>query len=169
MDKAEEKRWSFWNSHDGYLPGFKAPVHDHHGEEEGRAEEEEEEKPEYMPRRSVAPGLHMGLTVLLDVQEDEYYFTGPQSVGFKALMHPATEIPELVEFGFALQPGTESFVAVDPEMIQADDAIHKFSTVKRQCYLEDEKELLYFKHYSFLNCFLECSTNYTFQVSIGVT
>lgn len=79
-------------------------------------------------------------------------------------MHPATEIPELVEFGFAIAPGTESFISVDPSMIHADEAIHKFSYLKRQCYLEDEKELTYFRHYSFLNCFLECSTNFTFKV-----
>lgn len=38
---------------------------------------------EFMPRRALAPGLHMGLSVLLDVQESEYYCTGSESVGFK--------------------------------------------------------------------------------------
>ena len=82
----------------------------------------------------------------------------------QALIHPATEIPELVEFGFAVAPGTESFISVDPEVIHADEAIYKFSVNKRQCYLEGERKLKYFRQYSFLNCFLECSTNFTFQV-----
>ena len=83
-------------------------------------------------------------------------------------MHQPIEVPELVEFGFALEPGTEAFIAVDPKVIHADDAIHKFSTEKRQCYLEGERELEYFRHYSFLNCFLECATNYTYNVSITI-
>lgn len=36
-----------------------------------------------MPRRALAPGLHMGLSVLLDVKEHEYYCSGTESIGFK--------------------------------------------------------------------------------------
>ena len=38
---------------------------------------------EDMPRRALGPGLHMGLSVMLDMQEEEYYCTGSQSVGIK--------------------------------------------------------------------------------------
>ncbi len=37
-----------------------------------------------MPLRALSPGLHMGLSVVMDVQEEEYYCTGHESVGFKA-------------------------------------------------------------------------------------
>ena len=138
--------------------GYKYPYGEH-DDGHGKAGEE-------LPRRGIAPGLHMGLSVLLDVQEDEYFCTGTESVGFKALLHTPIQVPELVEFGFALKPGTESFFSVVPEMIHADEAIHKFSYHKRQCYLHGEKELQYFRHYSFLNCFLECASNFTFQVRL---
>ena len=36
-----------------------------------------------MPVRAIAPGLHMGLSVVLDVKEEEYYCSGTESVGFK--------------------------------------------------------------------------------------
>ena len=36
-----------------------------------------------MPMRALAPGLHMGLSVMLDVNEEEYYCSGTESVGFK--------------------------------------------------------------------------------------
>ncbi len=36
-----------------------------------------------MPLRALSPGLHMGLSVVLDVQEHEYYCTGHESIGFK--------------------------------------------------------------------------------------
>ena len=80
-------------------------------------------------------------------------------------MHTPISMPEMIENGFAISPGTETFLAVTPEMIHADEAIHGISYEKRGCYLEDEKSLSYFRHYSFLNCFLECSSNFTADVS----
>ena len=35
------------------------------------------------PRRVMSPGMQMGLTVLLDVQRDEYLCPGAESIGFK--------------------------------------------------------------------------------------
>ncbi len=72
--------------------------------------------------------------------------------------------PEMVEYGFAVSPGAETFVAVSPEAIIGDEAIYKFDHQKRQCYLNSERQLRFFRHYSFLNCFRECATNHTFQV-----
>ncbi len=80
------------------------------------------------------------------------------------LLHTPISQPEMIEYGFAVSPGTEAFLAVTPEMIHADEAIHGISWEKRGCYLEYEKSLEYFKHYSFLNCFMECSSNFTYKV-----
>ena len=79
-------------------------------------------------------------------------------------MHTPVTLPEMIEYGFALYPGTEAFYAVTPSVIHADTAIHGISYTKRGCYLENERELEFFKHYTFLNCFMECASNYTFQV-----
>ena len=35
------------------------------------------------PRRVMSPGVQMGLTVLLDVQQNEYLCPGAESIGFK--------------------------------------------------------------------------------------
>ena len=75
-------------------------------------------------------------------------------------------LPEMVEYGFAVHPGTETFLSVTPTNIIADENIHSLSKDKRQCYLKEEKHLAFFKHYTFLNCFMECSANYTFQVNM---
>ena len=37
----------------------------------------------YMPRRAMSPGMHAGLSVIMDVQEREYYCSATESVGFK--------------------------------------------------------------------------------------
>ena len=70
----------------------------------------------------------------------------------------------MVEYGFALHPGTEAFLSVSPTAIVADRAIHGMPREKRQCYLSKEKELAFFRHYTFLNCFMECAANFTFEV-----
>ena len=38
---------------------------------------------EVVPRRGIAPGRSMGLSLILNVKEDEYYCSGTESVGFK--------------------------------------------------------------------------------------
>ena len=60
--------------------------------------------------------------------------------------------------------GAETFIAMTPEAIRAKEAIYKFDYAKRQCYLESDRSLHFFRHYSFLNCYMECSSNVTFQV-----
>ena len=119
---------------------------------------------EELPRRTSAPGLTMGLTVILDVQEEEYFCSGTESVGFKTLFHTPTSSPEMVDYGFALTPGTESFISISPEYIDTSEKIHHIETDIRQCYLEHERHLHYYQHYTYLNCFMECISNYTIKV-----
>ena len=38
---------------------------------------------EDLPQRALSPGRSMGLSVMLNVKEDEYYCSGTESVGFK--------------------------------------------------------------------------------------
>ena len=63
-EKAELARWGHWDLEEGYTADF-------------------DPEKNHLPHRSVSPGLHMGLTVLLDVQKDEYYCPGAESIGFK--------------------------------------------------------------------------------------
>ena len=58
-----------------------------------------------MPRRAIAPGLHMGLSITLNTQVEESYCTEFQSEGLKALLHVPMSQPEMVEYGFAITPG----------------------------------------------------------------
>ncbi len=74
--------------------------------------------------------------------------------------------PELLEYGYGIHPGTETFLSMTPEMIHADHNIHKFDYHTRQCYLNDDRSLHYFKNYTFLNCFAECASNYTYEVRL---
>ncbi|XP_059082617.1 pickpocket protein 28-like isoform X1 [Tigriopus californicus] len=149
-DEQEEKRWANWDIQNGYT--------DTNG-----ASTNLSTTYEFMPRRALAPGLHMGLSVMLDVQESEYFCTGSESVGFKALFHTPATLPEMIEYGFAISPGSETFFTINPTLMHAQESIHGISYTKRQCYLQHEKDLRFFRHYTFLNCFMECVSNFTFR------
>ena len=84
---------------------------------------------------------------------------------FQGLLHMPYTAPEMEEFGFALAPGTDNFVAVKPEVMQSREDISGISYKKRNCYVYREKELRFFKRYAYHNCFIECASNYTFEVS----
>ena len=76
---------------------------------------------------------------------------------------PSTS-PEMVEYGFALNPGTETFMSIKAEVLQSVRAIENIDYAKRACYMPIEKSLRYYNIYAYLNCQLECTANYTFKV-----
>ena len=151
------RRWINWDLESGYHNS--TTNRRRRGAESAKSFSNEE-----LPLRGIAPGKSMGLNVMLNVKEDEYYCSGTESVGFKTLLHMPMTMPELLEYGFGVYPGMETYISVVPEMVVADEAIHKFDYLQRQCYLNEDRNLKFFKDYTFLNCFMECASNYTFNV-----
>ena len=77
MDEATEKRWSNWSVRDGYLEVARLPVIN-------KGDDVEEIlKNETLPRRVISAGLHAGLTVVLNVDKEEYFCSGSESIAFK--------------------------------------------------------------------------------------
>ena len=77
MDEATKKRWSNWNVKDGYLEVARHPLIN-------KGDDAEEIlKNETLPRRVITAGLHAGLTIVLNVDKDEYFCSGSESVAFK--------------------------------------------------------------------------------------
>ena len=79
------------------------------------------------------------------------------------MSEPSTH-PEVLEYGFAISPGTENFMPLKANMIEADDAIVNINSDTKACYLQSEKSLRFFTHFSYLNCIMECTANYTQKV-----
>ena len=73
--------------------------------------------------------------------------------------------PELENYGFSIEPGTENFMSIGAEAIHSTEDINSISLEYRNCFLESERKLHYYTYYSYINCFLECSANYTLKVS----
>ena len=76
--------------------------------------------------------------------------------------------PEMKEYGFAIAPGTETFLSVRPDVIHSHEDIIDIGYNRRGCYVDEEKELRFYKYYAYLNCFLECTSNYTFDVGLYI-
>ena len=70
----------------------------------------------------------------------------------------------MVDYGFSISPGEEAFVGVSPVGIHSDDDIKAISMDKRGCYATGERRLAFYHHYSLLNCYMECVSNYTDDV-----
>ena len=68
----------------------------------------------------------MGLTVTLNSRVEEQFCTSFQSSGFKGLLHVPISQPEMVEYGFALSPGTENFLDLNPKTIRAGGFLPDF-------------------------------------------
>ena len=77
---------------------------------------------------------------------------------------PSTN-PEMVEYGFAISPGTENHMTIKADMLQSNVNIDKISYLQRGCYMDEEKYLRFYQNYAYLNCFMECASNYTYHVS----
>ena len=71
----------------------------------------------------------------------------------------------MVDYGFSIPPGKEIFIGVSPEGITADDDIKAIPMEKRGCYATGERRLKFYHHYSLLNCYMECVSNYTDSVN----
>ena len=72
--------------------------------------------------------------------------------------------PELENYGFSIEPGSENFMSIRAEAIHSTENINSISLDYRNCFLESERKLHYYTYYSYFNCFLECAANYTLKV-----
>ena len=105
-------------------------------------------------------GKSNGLRLVLDLHSNDVSF-GSLFEDFKAfriLIGQPTEFPFVGEFGQLLDPGHEYFLALSTQVISTSD-IKTLSPGSRNCYFADEKDLEFYKTYSFSNCQFECSIN----------
>ncbi|KAL1130905.1 hypothetical protein AAG570_012146 [Ranatra chinensis] len=115
----------------------------------------------HLPWRPIGAGSHMGLTIAVDVEADQYYCSSEHSIGFKVLLHNPIETPKLASFASAIRAGSETYVHIMPTIMVSEDRIEDISVEKRQCYFINERHLLYYRSYTQKNCIRECEANFT--------
>ncbi|XP_075157998.1 pickpocket protein 28-like [Haematobia irritans] len=110
----------------------------------------------FYPRQAAGTGESLGLTLILDVEADQYYCSTTNSMGFKMAMHSPNERPNVREVGLLVAAGYETKARVRFEKLEAAQELHRVDLKHRQCEFQDEHELIYFATYTQSNCEAEC-------------
>jgi acid-sensing ion channel, other len=115
---------------------------------------------EIYPKRVLGAGSRAGLVVIVSTNVLDYDYTcrGPVQ-GFKVLLHTPGEMPRVSKHYFRIPMQQEVLISVKPNMMTTSDGLKDYSPFRRQCYLNDELKLKYFKVYTQANCELECLAN----------
>ncbi|XP_031626094.1 pickpocket protein 28-like isoform X2 [Contarinia nasturtii] len=124
--------------------------------EKGYNPDDLKNKKDGVPRQAVGTGNNLGLFLLLDVAEEEYYCSSTNSYGFKVLLHSPNETPKIAYFGTAVANGYETRIIVIPTLSEASYSVRKVPKSVRQCLFESENELIFYRTYSRRNCQMEC-------------
>lgn len=101
-------------------------------------------------------GNNLGLTLVLDVNEKEYFCSSTNSYGFKMLLHSPNELPKIAYYGSAIANGYESRVVIVPTLSEASDSVRKVPRRVRQCLYENENYLSFYRYKSFFVHFFCC-------------
>ncbi|XP_030758076.1 LOW QUALITY PROTEIN: pickpocket protein 28-like, partial [Sitophilus oryzae] len=69
-----------------------------------------------IPRRPLGAGAHLGLSVILDANIENYYCSSTHSTGFKVILSNPIETPKMADYGFLISPGFETRISIDPSV-----------------------------------------------------
>ncbi|KAK9499768.1 hypothetical protein O3M35_002744 [Rhynocoris fuscipes] len=116
-----------------------------------------------LPRRARGPGTHMGLTIVINAELDEYFCATDNSQGFKIMLNNPTETPKISSFAISVEAGKETKLVIEPKLTTASDQMRGIDKSKRQCYFETERQLFFYRTYSQNGCNLECEANFTIR------
>ncbi|PNF20288.1 hypothetical protein B7P43_G14391, partial [Cryptotermes secundus] len=109
--------------------------------------------------RLSAPGYHMGLTVLLDPQPDDYYYPLLSSYGAKVLVFNPGDFPDTPSGGLIeklVPPKTEVFFRLEATSVYAEPIVKSFDRKQRGCLFSSELSLLFGDSYSYSDCLMNC-------------
>lgn len=93
----------------------------------------------------IGTGNNLGLTLVLDVAESEYYCSSTNSYGFKVLLHSPNELPKIAHYGTAIANGYETRIVIVPTVSEASYSVRKVPKHIRQCLFENENYLSFYR------------------------
>lgn len=118
--------------------------------------------PETYPYRVFRPGSRYGLFVVLRMFEQnmDYVCRGPVQ-GFKIILHPPDEVPQVSTNFIRVPTLQEAIVFVKPNVITTSEGLRTYEPNQRQCFFDFERDLKFLKVYTQRSCELECLSNFT--------
>ncbi|KAL9702251.1 hypothetical protein quinque_005769 [Culex quinquefasciatus] len=113
------------------------------------------------PFRGMGSGFQAGMYVQLMSTKSDLEYHCRESQGFKVLLHAPGDYPQVSTKFIRVTLGRDIAVAVKPQIISTEEALHGYEPDRRQCLFNRERQLKFFRVYSQSNCELECLTNFT--------
>ena len=103
-------------------------------------------------------GASKGLTLMLDAHSNLLAggSISDDFTGFIAAVNDKTQFPSTSEQSVLIRPGHSNSVAIQVTKFSASSNIKKYPANKRNCYFNDEIELVAHKNYSWSKCMMEC-------------
>ncbi|XP_017090672.2 pickpocket protein 28 [Drosophila bipectinata] len=123
----------------------------------------EELPPKFFPSTASGTGITLGFTAVLDAQISEYYCSSTNGPGFKVYFHNPIEVPMVKEAGLITAIGYETNYRIEMVRAEAVAAIRSISREGRQCLFKNEKDLIFYRIYTRLNCENECMSAYLYE------
>lgn len=88
-----------------------------------------------------------------------YYFCLSQ-----VYFHSPSDVPDYSHRSISIRKGTHTSVQVKTGLSLTDQSLESWTSENRGCYYSREKWLKNVEIYSFMNCYVECQSNYTEEI-----
>ncbi|XP_054260583.1 sodium channel protein Nach-like [Macrosteles quadrilineatus] len=123
--------------------------------------EETENGPHPLEKSVATTGSDDGLVILVRTDKNDYHATMFSSYGTKLLIsRPRSYISETARL-VVVAPSTLIMVSYTPALTTTSAEVKALDTSLRDCVIENEVSLAYFKLYTYHNCLEECKINIT--------
>lgn len=120
---------------------------------------------ERYPYRTFGSGQHFSLMVGLRVLNKNIDpLCGGGVHGLNIIFHPPNEFPQVFkQYSYITLGKTVSF-SVEPKLTFTKSDAMNYCPKTRGCFMDSERKLRFYKHYTQHNCELECFSNFTLNL-----
>ncbi|KAK7583871.1 hypothetical protein V9T40_004834 [Parthenolecanium corni] len=118
--------------------------------------------PKNIPRRTAGAGNFYSFSALMSLNYENYDVncnSGTQ--GYTVLIHSPADFPSSTDTQLAIGENSSEAITIQPKILRTSKQIKNWNPEDRGCYLDQERNLYYFKLYTETNCNLECESNYS--------
>lgn len=97
---------------------------------------------------------------MVDTKPNQYVSPTENYYGAEVIIHSSQDYPDLTISSSVVQPGEDLRLAVQPEIIVSQPGIRKMDVEQRNCWFDDEHDLVLAPRYSFESCMAECRADH---------
>ncbi|XP_058804612.1 pickpocket protein 28-like, partial [Phymastichus coffea] len=105
-------------------------------------------------------GRDMGISVVIDLEENTYFGSIRPSVGASILVHDPFNYPEVEVLTSFIQPMQEMAVMLSGSIVASEANVKTLDLTRRNCWFNDEVKLSISSVYSYQSCITECRIRY---------